>query len=53
LSFFAWDDICVSLANRLCGDGAGGYCASHLADLNGDGVVNLQDYAFFQNSFGQ
>jgi len=49
----SWDAACVQLANRMCGDGNGGYCAVHLSDLNGDGVVDLLDYRLFQNSFGQ
>jgi hypothetical protein len=51
--FLGWDDICIDLANSLCGDGHGGYCAVHLSDLNGDGVVDLLDYRLFQNSFGE
>jgi len=49
----SWDAACVQLANRMCGDGNGGYCAVHLADLNGDGIVDLRDYQLFQNEFGR
>ena len=47
----AWDEVCVDIANRRCGDGNGGYCAYDGADLNDDGAVNLLDYRLFQNSF--
>lgn len=43
-----WDDICASLANRLCGTGKGHYCADRLADLDGNGLVDLRDYQLFQ-----
>jgi len=49
-SLYSWDDVCIEIANRVCGDGKGGYCAWRLADLNGDGVANLLDYGIFQAS---
>ncbi len=52
-SRLVWDDVCVSLANRLCGEARGSYCASHLSDLNGDGEVNLRDYQIFQAGFAR
>lgn len=52
-AILGWDDLCIDLANRLCGDGKGGYCAVHLSDLNGDGIVDLRDYQLFQNAFGR
>lgn len=48
-----WDDVCVSLADRLCGETRESYCAPRVSDLNGDGEVNLRDYQIFQAGFAR
>ena len=43
-----WDDVCIELANRLCGDPNDGFCAARRADINGDGRVDLLDFGAYQ-----